>query len=58
MTFRRHPAINVYFFYPNTGPAQQVFEWGGGGGGLKDKLVTLFRHGKSFSNDIKKKIKD
>ena len=29
-------SITDYF----TGPAQQVFEWGGGGGGAKDERVS------------------
>ena len=30
-----------------SGPAQQVFEWGGGGGGLKDKQVKMSELGGS-----------
>ena len=32
--------IFILFWWSYTGPAQQVFEWGGGGGGAKDEHVS------------------
>ena len=42
-TYRAFKALRINIRL--TGPAQQVFEWGGGGGGLKDKEVKMSQPG-------------